>query len=236
MYHSHFNTIHSTQLYLRDNLIELKNHSNEILISAAEQTLGVGRKGSQWDSYENSIAMSFTLKPNFVPTLTPIEIGILTSDFIKSEFDRIICLKWPNDLMTEDSQKCGGIIAQYIDTETIICGIGINLGSTNANSVPDNYKHGLGSVSTKIKITEEDQKNISQKLYTFILKNRINDVSVMQNRFKDACIHTDKMVNVDDDGQNFEGKFLGIGMNGEALIEINGVITPILASSLRILN
>lgn len=236
MYHSHFNSIHSTQLYLRDNLNELKNHSTEILISASEQTMGIGRKGSQWDSYQNSIAMSFTLKPNFVPTMTPIEIGILAAEFIKSEFDKIICLKWPNDLMTENSHKCGGIIAQYIDTETIICGIGINLGPVSVDRVPENYKHGLGNVSNSLKLSEESQKQISEKLYSFIIKNRIQDVALMQKRFQESCIHIEKMVNVDDDGQNFEGKFMGIGMNGEALIEINGVVTPILASSLKILN
>lgn len=236
MYQKHFNSIHSTQLYLRDNLIELKTHSSEILISASEQTLGVGRKGSQWDSYVNSIALSFTLSPNFVPTLTPIEIGILAADFIKMEFEKIICLKWPNDLMTESSQKCGGIIAQYIDAETIICGIGINLGPASVEKVPDNYKHGLGNVSNSIKLSEDNQKEISAKLYRYILKNRINDVALMQKRFKELCVHIEKMVNVEDDDQSVVGLFKGIGMNGEALVEINGVTTPILASSLKILN
>lgn len=81
MYHTHFNTIHSTQIYLRDNLVELKGHSDEILVSTNEQTLGIGRRGSHWDSYENSLAMSFTMKPNLVPTLTPIEIGISPLSF-----------------------------------------------------------------------------------------------------------------------------------------------------------
>ena len=236
MYHTHFNTIHSTQIYLRDNLVELKSHSDEILITTSEQTLGIGRKGSQWDSYANSLAMSFTMRPNPVPTLTPIEIGILAIEFLKSEYDISIKLKWPNDLLTTDGKKCGGIIAQYIDTETVIAGLGLNLGSLPKADVPAHYKHGLGTVSDSIKLTPEDQKNIPAKLYQFILKNRMNDTADLQTRFYNACIHIDKNVNVDDDGAEYTGKFLGIGKNGEALVEIDNEARSFLASSLKILN
>lgn len=236
MYHTHFNTIHSTQIYLRDNLVELQSHGQEILISTSEQTLGIGRKGSQWDSYANSLAMSFTMKPNPIPTLTPIEIGILAIEFLTSEFNISIKLKWPNDLLTSERKKCGGIIAQYIDTDTVIAGIGLNLGSLPTSVAPAHYKHGLGNVSDSIQLTTEDQKNIPAKLYQYILKNRISDGKVMQNRFQDVCIHIGKDVTVDDDGADFTGSFIGIGKNGEALVEIDGTTHSFLASSLKILN
>lgn len=236
MYHTHFNTIHSTQIYLRDNLVELKSHSDDILISTSEQTLGVGRKASQWDSYANGLAMSFTIKPNPVPTLTPIEIGLLISAFLKSEYDILVRLKWPNDLLTISGKKCGGIIAQYIDTETVIAGLGLNLGNLPATDVPTHYKHGLGSVSDSLELTIEDQKNVPAKLYQFILKNRIFDTTDLQTRFYNTCIHINKMVDVDDDGANYSGNFIGIGKNGEALVEIDGVARSFIASSLKILN
>lgn len=236
MYHTHFNTIHSTQIYLRDNLVELKNHSDDILITTSEQTLGVGRRSSQWDSYTNGLAMSFTIKPNPVPTLTPIEIGILTSEFLKSEYGILIKLKWPNDLLTISEKKCGGIIAQYIDAETVIAGLGLNLGALPPTEVPTHYKHGLGSVSDSIELTAEDQKNISAKLYQFILKNRISDTTDLQTRFYNTCIHINRIVDVDDDGANYTGNFIGIGKNGEALVEVDGTTRSFLASSLKILN
>lgn len=236
MYHTHFNTIHSTQIYLRDNLVELKTHDDDILITTSEQTLGIGRKGSQWDSYTNSLAMSFTLKPNPVPTLTPIEIGVLATLFLKSEYDISIKLKWPNDLLTSDGFKCGGIIAQYIDTETVIAGLGLNLGSHSASDVPAHYKHGLGNVSDTIILTSSDQKLIPAKLYQYILENRISDTADLQTRFYNACIHIEKMVDVDDDGDNYTGKFKGIGKNGEALVEIDNETRSFLASSLKIIN
>lgn len=236
MYHTHFNSIHSTQLYLRDNLVELKTHSPEILVSASEQTLGVGRQGSKWDSYTNSLAMSFTMKPNPVPTLTPIEIGLLAVEFLKKEFNISIFLKWPNDLLTSEGKKCGGIIAQYIDTETVVGGFGLNLGNVTNQIAPAHYKHGLGNVSDELMLTSEDQKNIPAKFYEYILNNRILDVSIMQERFYNSCFHIGKLVDIDDDGSHHEGKFVGIGKNGEALVDIDGQVHSFLASSLKILN
>lgn len=236
MYHTHFTTIHSTQIYLRDNLVELKSHGSEILVSASEQTLGIGRKGSQWDSYNNSIAMSFTMRPNRVPTITPIEIGILTSKFLKAEYDISISLKWPNDLMTSEGKKCGGIIAQYIDSETVIAGLGINLGPLPNVTVPEHYKHGLGNVSDNLMLTSQDLKNIPAKLYSHILKYRIDNLQEVQNQFNQYCFHIGAIVKIDDDGDDFEGKFIGIGKNGEALVEIQGITRALLSSSLKILN
>lgn len=236
MYHKHFNTIHSTQIFLRDNLVELKSHSDEVLISANEQTLGIGRKGSHWDTYNNSLAMSFTMSPNRVPTLTPLEIGVLIIEFLNSEYNIPIKLKWPNDLLTIQGKKCGGIIAQYISTDTVIAGLGLNLGNLAIDNQPTHYKHGLGNVSDTLELIPEDQKDIPLKIYQFILKNRIIDEQEMQSRFEKACIHIGKNVNVDDDSLDYTGVFLGIGKNGEALVNIDGVTRSFLSSSLKILN
>lgn len=235
MHHSHFNSIHSTQIYLRDNLTELKRHSPDILISATEQTSGVGRRGNQWDSYDNSIAMSFTIAPNPVPTLTPLEIGLLVVLFFKKEFGVSIGLKWPNDLLTLEGKKCGGIIAQYVDTQTVVAGLGVNLGSLQATSAPGHYKHGLGNVIPELKLGANDHREISLKIYSFILANRVESSLQIEQLFKEHCVHINQKVSLDDEGENHEGIFLGIGQNGEALVEVNGECLPFLSSSLKIL-
>jgi BirA family biotin operon repressor/biotin-[acetyl-CoA-carboxylase] ligase len=235
MHHSHFDSIHSTQIYLRDNLLELNRNGNEILISAGEQTFGIGRSGSTWDSVENSIAMSFTLKPNPAPTLTPLEIGILTAQFLKKEFNADIFIKWPNDLLTSSGKKCGGIISQYIDAETVISGIGLNLGKLSSHFVPESYKQGIGSVTDLI-FSKFDLKEISMKIYLHILKNRIDDAKNIQSTFLETCYHIDKFVQIEDEGKILKGKFLGVGRNGEALIEIEGKTHSCISSSLKILD
>jgi BirA family biotin operon repressor/biotin-[acetyl-CoA-carboxylase] ligase len=180
--------------------------------------------------------MSFTIKPNLVPTITPIEIGILIIEFLKKEYGISISLKWPNDLLTGDGKKCGGIITQYIDSETVIAGLGLNLGCMpELIAVPGHYKHGLGNVSDVLKLSTEDHKEIPAKIYNFILQNRIGDITEMQTQFLKSCFHIGREVLIDDDDFNYEGKFIGIGKNGEALIEIDGTIRSFLSSSLKIL-
>ena len=198
--------------------------------------MGIGRKGSQWDSYPNSLALSFTMKPNTVPTLTPIEIGILVVEFIKIHFGISVFLKWPNDLMTNNGKKCGGIIAQYIDQEKVIAGLGLNLGNFSTANTPLHYKHGLGSVSSDVIISSEDQKNLSAKIYEYILNHRISDTPQLQKHFYESCIHIGKLVSVDDDGEDYVGLFVGIGKNGEALVEIDSITKSFITSSLKILN
>ena len=85
MYHLHFNNIPSTQIYLKDNLELLKIKNQNVLISSSEQTEGIGRRGNAWDTYPNSLALSFTLKPNTIASLTPIEVGLIVSQFFKKK-------------------------------------------------------------------------------------------------------------------------------------------------------
>lgn len=236
MHHLHFNSIHSTQVYLRDNLTELQTHSENVLITTNEQSLGVGRKGNKWDSYPNSLAMSFTLKPNSIPTMTPIEIGILTSQFFSHEFKKLIFLKWPNDLLTGEGEKCGGIIAQYINQSTVIVGLGLNFKTAHSINYPTHYKHGLGSIDFEKELTYKELLDVSINLYQYILENRIQSASDLQETFKDKCFHIGKEVIIDDDDKDYHGKFLGIGTNGEAIVEIEGIKKSFISSSLKILH
>ncbi len=235
MYQQHFNTIGSTQIFLKENLERLKSKENNILISCSEQTGGIGRKGNSWDTYPNSLAMSFTLKPNMRPTLTPIEVGLMTVKFFFKKFNKELYLKWPNDILTVDGKKCGGILCQYVDEETVIVGLGINLGK-RIQTKDHSYKHGLGNVDDSLILSEEDQERIAKELYSDILKNRyFSNIELIED-FRNYCHHINKDVFIYENEKDYVGKFTGIGENGEALVEINGKIKMFLSSSLTILN
>jgi BirA family biotin operon repressor/biotin-[acetyl-CoA-carboxylase] ligase len=235
MYQQHFNTIGSTQIFLKENLDRLKSKDSNILISCSEQTGGIGRKGNSWDSYPNSVAMSFTLKPNAKPTLTPIEVGLIAIRFFHKKFNKELFLKWPNDLLTADGKKCGGILCQYIDNNTVIVGLGVNLGKLSAKNDND-YKHGLGNVDDGLTLTEADQEKISKELYAEFLNQRYFSNVELMDDFTKYCHHMDKDVFIFEDEKDFIGIFRGIGENGEALVEIDGKIKSFLSSSLTILD
>ena len=235
MYHQHFNSIPSTQIYLKDNLGTLQSKENNVLISCSEQTQGMGRRGNSWDSYPNSLALSFTLKPNDIATLTPIEIGLIAIKFFKKKFNKDLLLKWPNDILTSAGKKCGGILCQYIDKSTVVVGLGINLGKLEA---PKNniYRHGLGSVDQSLELKAFDQERISSELYNDLLLNRYDGLSELKEAFNKNCYHTNMDVFIHEDGEDYIGVFRGIGDFGEALIEKDRAIHSFLSSSLTILN
>ncbi len=234
MYHQHFNTIDSTQIYLKNHLEQLLAHSHDILISSSEQTGGIGRSGNRWDNYSNSLAMSFTITPNIVATLTPIEIGVITAKFFRKIFNKELFLKWPNDLLTKDGKKCGGILCQYIDSSTVIVGLGINLGKHEL-IVNHEYRYSVGSVDQQLEITSLDQEKISNELYQFILGERFRDNDLLKKEFNKLCYHLNKEVFILDAGVDHLGIFKGIGENGEALVEQNSHVKPFINSSLTII-
>lgn len=235
MHHQHFNTLPSTQIYLKDNLEILKSKQSDILISCSEQTQGLGRRGNTWDTQPNSLAMSFTLKPNKIATLTPLEIGLIAINFFKKKFKTDLYLKWPNDILTKNGKKCGGIICQYIDETTVIIGLGINLGKLDT-SKSYNYRHGLGSVDESLELKAFDQEKISSELYFDLLTERFDDNKKLRDAFNENCFHLNMDVFIFENEQDHIGIFRGIGENGEALIEKDEKIYPFLSSSLTILN
>ncbi len=222
MQHQHFNQIHSTQMYLRENINDFSD--TEVLISCDEQTGGIGRTGNKWDFYPDSLAMSFLVTPNFVPTLTTLEIGLLIVQFIKQKFDHKLILKWPNDLMTVDLKKCGGIISNYIDDKTIISGLGINFTSPTKSY---NYEAGSICLNTSINI-----KELSLEIYLYILKNRILDSTKLTTLFTIECAHLNSQVTLVDADNLYCGIFRGISQKGEALIEIDGILKQFLSGTL----
>lgn len=235
MYHQHFNSLPSTQIYLKDNLETLKSGGLDILISCSEQTQGIGRRGNSWDTYPNSLSMSFTLKPNEIATLTPLEIGLIAIKFFKKKNNKDLFLKWPNDILTAEGKKCGGILCQYVDKSTVVVGLGINLGKLE---VPknNNYRHGLASVDQALKLQALDQEKISNELYNTILCERFDTISELRESFNKHCFHMNMDVFIFEDGKDHIGIFRGIGENGEALLEKDGQTHSFLSSSLTILN
>lgn len=236
MYHQHFDTIGSTQIFLKENLERLKSKEKDILISCSEQTGGIGRKGHSWDSYPNSLALSFTLKPNSRPSLTPIEVGLIAIEYFFNKFKKELFLKWPNDLLTANGNKCGGILCQYIDDETVIVGLGVNLGKLTRSPTALDYKHGLGNVDDNLLLSSQDQELISKELYQYFLDHRSASASELVKAFRSHCHHMDKDVFIFEDEKDYIGVFRGIGENGEALVEIDGKIKTFLSSSLTILD
>jgi biotin-[acetyl-CoA-carboxylase] ligase BirA-like protein len=118
-------------------------------LAAGVQTAGVGRLGRTWQSENGNIHLSIALPPGYVdqgliPRL-PMISGILVAEWLEKYFSRVICLKWPNDLIA-DGKKIGGILceASYSgsDFKGVVIGIGINVSSAPMLDEETSYRAG----------------------------------------------------------------------------------------------
>lgn len=124
----HFDTIDSTNTYLKENHRKLPSNS---IVVADMQTLGRGKNNSQWFSPSGGLYFSLLLKsssPN--NTILPIITGLAVANSLK-KYSINCLLKWPNDIILEN-KKLGGILVESKlsnEYESYIVGVGLNLNS-----------------------------------------------------------------------------------------------------------
>lgn len=215
MHHIHFKECGSTQYFLFNNIEDLINNHKNVLVSTDQQTDGVGRSSHKWIQFKNALAFSFTLSPNPIQTLTPLEIGVLVCDYFKEVHRTNLLLKWPNDIVTAKFEKCGGIIST-LKNNIVISGIGLNFGIKDQNYHIESLKIPVGTIFNK-EIDSEDKRYLSNDIYTYILNNRISENLV--ERWNTYCAHLNHDVSIVDQESNIEGTFLGIDKNGVANIK-----------------
>ena len=219
----HLKETESTQTYLKQNYSDLHQ---EILVSTSNQIGGHGRRGTQWKHLPDALAFSFTLKPNDTLTLTPLEVGCLLAKF----FSPKLLVKWPNDLINDRKEKVGGIICQLVG-DVIVVGVGINLFVDPAMDFDFPYPIG-GIFPEKPNLKNDFYESLPQELYQFILENRLTPLQV-QSEFSKFCSHQAQEVKITDQKREFTGKFVGITVHGEAILEKDGIETKVLTGSLR---
>ena len=101
-----------------------------LVIGTDLQTAGRGRRGRSWtESAGRGLALSVLLRPSLPPSrwpLLPLVAGLAVHDAAASVVgtDRI-GLKWPNDLLLDDT-KTSGILVEALN-DAVVIGMGINI-------------------------------------------------------------------------------------------------------------
>jgi BirA family biotin operon repressor/biotin-[acetyl-CoA-carboxylase] ligase len=97
-------------------------------VTADKQTAGLGRLGRNWVTEAGkSLAVSILLRPTSRSQTDWITImaGLALSSALEKH-GLVVSLKWPNDLLV-DGKKLSGILAEMVDLNTVVLGIGINI-------------------------------------------------------------------------------------------------------------
>lgn len=217
--HTHVNECDSTQDVLKE---QLNNHSHEetILVSCENQISGRGRGENKWTSMPGTLCVSMNIHPHAVMSLTALEVSVLVAKFFESR-GKFLKLKWPNDLWDENFKKCAGILVQGKDN-IFSAGIGVNLYSTSEE---------LGAVYNSP--FELDKKVWALDLGTFIHDHRIVDADELKREWSSRCGHLGKFVRITEGNEVIEGRFMGIGEFGEALLQSGDDVLRIYNGSLR---
>jgi BirA family biotin operon repressor/biotin-[acetyl-CoA-carboxylase] ligase len=223
MQHIHLNECESTQTRLKENFLELTSARPNVLISCDHQNSGFGRRGKGWVSTPNSLALSFTLAPAPILTLTSLELGVLISDSLLQLIGVRPVLKWPNDLLNSKDQKCGGILCQTQEHPShghlVIAGVGLNIGDDRGSlKEMERIAFPAGVLDKEIHFQPGDKEEICREIYHYILEHRLAAEEIRE-RWTGLCPHVGRRVRIIDERQEKSGEFTGIGPNGEAIVD-----------------
>ncbi len=126
----------STNTVLKRNALE----SHDKFLLAGQQSSGVGRRGSVWQSPpEGNLYLSYCFHTETSLadlSLLPLAFALAIADRVESEFAVDVKIKWPNDLFV-GGKKCGGILLETVSLSgdsahqrtAVIVGVGINVAS-----------------------------------------------------------------------------------------------------------
>ncbi|MDA7817761.1 biotin--[acetyl-CoA-carboxylase] ligase [Sulfurimonas sp.] len=121
-------SVDSTQTYLK-NLLQDKNTRLPIAVVSRIQTNGIGSRDNSWQGIEGNLFLSFAIELKELPEDLKLESASIYFAYLLKEIltdlDSKVWLKWPNDFYLKD-KKIGGMITNVV-SNTIVCGVGINL-------------------------------------------------------------------------------------------------------------
>jgi BirA family biotin operon repressor/biotin-[acetyl-CoA-carboxylase] ligase len=229
MQHIHLNDCPSTQ----DHLLELLSKQNgDYLVSCDRQLSGKGQGGKSWHGLEHALSLSLTTYPSNPITLTSLEMGVLVCNFFLQEFQIKLGLKWPNDILTNNTKKCGGILINNPSGDKIIVGIGLNLFG-NQKEFPNDYKIPAGFIFNET--IKYNKKDLSLKLAQYICNHRLQGTQII-NAWNAKCQHLNQEVIIFDELSEMHGTFNGIGSNGQALLQTSQGLKELYNGSLKFKN
>lgn len=192
-------------------------------IIANNQTSGRGRRGNKWISNKGeSLTFSILLKPKLkLKTFGLVSIlsSISIVEAIKYIYNINAKIKWPNDILAKN-KKIGGILVEskIINDETnIVIGIGINVNQKLMSNELMNKAISIRMINQKINNIELLFKSILNQLEEFYNMPSENWIDIWQEN----CAHIHSKIKFHDNNEIFEGVFIGLSKNGEAIIKKN---------------
>lgn len=218
-----FDELDSTNEYLKR---EIKNVPDKTLAIADVQSAGKGSKGRSWSSPAGSgIWMSFMLRPDIpmhkAPMLTLV-MSVSIAKALQKLYNLPVAIKWPNDIVCSGRKLCGILseMKQLEDGFAVIIGLGINV---SVEKFSDELKERATSIyletgksAKRSDIIAEIIKCFEKDYEAFI---KCGDLSCIIDDYTRLSITVGQTVKVHDLKSEYEAKVLGIGNEGQLMVE-----------------
>ena len=125
-------TVDSTNAQLKAQAVA----ANQTLLLAREQTAGVGRRGSLWQSPPaGNLYLSYCVhsdRPLTELSLWSLGVTVAVADALERELSLEFKIKWPNDLYLQ-GKKVGGVLLETVNLPgndfAVVIGVGLNVAS-----------------------------------------------------------------------------------------------------------
>ena len=160
----HFETIDSTNTYLKENYEKLDNFT---FVSADFQSAGRGRNNRNWKSEKGeNLLFSLLIKDKaLIDKFSSLSV-ISAFSIIKALGLDNLSIKWPNDIYYMDSKLCGILLEAVTrnEIECLIIGIGLNV---NQREFVGEYKRTPTSLY-KITSQTQDMRLLKDKIFNQI--------------------------------------------------------------------
>jgi BirA family biotin operon repressor/biotin-[acetyl-CoA-carboxylase] ligase len=141
----HVQSVDSTNTFLLQRAARQVCH--RVVIVAKEQTAGRGQRGRRWHARTGE-ALLFSASWQFDRNRPIDGLSLAVGVMVAGALDGLsggrcpgLGLKWPNDLVIDESHKLGGILIETVassnGTRTAVIGIGLNLQTPSFDDIAD---------------------------------------------------------------------------------------------------
>lgn len=204
----HFETIDSTNTYLKDNYEKLDNFT---FVSADFQSAGRGRNNRNWKSEKGeNLLFSLLIKDKaLIDKFSSLSV-ISAFSIIKALNLEHLSIKWPNDIYYKDSKLCGILLEAVTrnEIECLIIGIGLNV---NQREFVGEYKRTPTSLY-QITNQTQDMRLLKDKIFNQIYSDfmKVKEGYDFYNDIKEYDYLKDRKVYAEINNEVQQIKVIGI--------------------------
>lgn len=201
------------------------------LVMAESQSHGRGRQGRSWVAPTSGFLGTFVFTTaREVQSLGGFSLaaGVAVHEVL-TELGCQVGLKWPNDLLSADGKKIGGILVELVPSgniTTVLTGIGVNLAG-EPNDIA-----GVTSVSTLsgvIATPPDFAIRLAQKLWDVWVEFDRSGLESLRRRWLDVALFLGDSIGIDTGQETVRGVFTGIDSIGRMVLDVNGTARVVAA-------